>query len=55
MNDVKDTKKFVKQFPKITKQEKLSAEVMDAIEGGSCEQSCTQGCAKKNLKNGKKS
>lgn len=54
MSGMEEAKKFVSEFPDLTKQEKLSAEAMDVIEGGSCEQSCSQGCTKKNLKNGKK-
>lgn len=48
------TIKFIKQFPVITEQEKVSNEILDSLEGRGCVESCAQGCVKKNLKNNKK-
>ncbi len=44
------TTKFIKQFPKITKQEVVSMEIMNQMEGGKCTGVCAQGCLKKNIK-----
>lgn len=47
-----DAKKFIQEFPEVTAQEQLSNEVLDSIEAGSCAESCSQGCSRKNLKSG---
>ena len=45
--------KFLSQFPSIMEQEEITAEVMNALEGGdSCVDNCLQACKKKNLKSG---
>lgn len=49
---MKEEKTFMDQFPSITEQEILTQEVMDSIEGGSCEESCLQGCKKRSMGSG---
>lgn len=49
--DNESSKDFLQLFPSITEQELITDEVMNALEGGdSCEESCLQGCKRKNMK-----